>query len=98
MLDSASNTLITSSTTSIPTLLEKLTNEYDTLVLESFYLKKHLHETREELSHALYQHDAALRVIAKLVKERDDARSNIAELNLKIQGLQRNAADNQANE
>lgn len=62
-------------------------------MLESFYLKKHLHETREELSHALYQHDAALRVIAKVVKERDEARSNIAELNLKIQDMQRSAAE-----
>lgn len=78
--------------------MDKLANEYDTLVLESYYLKKHLHETREELSHALYQHDAALRVIAKLVKERDDARSNIAELSLKVQELQRSAANNGASE
>jgi hypothetical protein len=42
----ATNTLVSSSSTAIPVLLEKLTNEYDTLVLESFYLKKHLHETR----------------------------------------------------
>jgi pre-mRNA-processing factor 19 len=61
-------------------------------VLESFYLKKHLHETREELSHALYQHDASLRVIAKVIKERDEARNTIAELNVKIQELQRSSA------
>ncbi len=41
--------------------------------VESHATRKQLHATRRELSHALYQHDAACRVIARLTKERDDA-------------------------
>ena len=42
-------------------------------MVESHATRKQLHATRRELSHALYQHDAACRVIARLTKERDDA-------------------------
>lgn len=53
-------------TSSIPSILHLMQSEWDTLMLESFNLKKDLDSTRKELSNALYQLDAACRVIARL--------------------------------
>lgn len=64
--------------TSIPGLLGLFQNEWDDLMLETYTLKQHLDGTRQELSQALYQHDAACRVIARLIKERDTALEQVS--------------------
>jgi len=59
-------------------MLQLFQNEWDALMLETYTLKQHLETVRQELAHALYQHDAACRVIARLIKERDTAKSTLA--------------------
>jgi pre-mRNA-processing factor 19 len=66
--------------TSIPGMLSLFQNEWDAVMAETFQLKTHLDTVRKQLSHALYQHDAACRVIARLLKERDAARAQVAGL------------------
>ncbi|CEH17939.1 mRNA splicing factor [Ceraceosorus bombacis] len=65
---------------SIPSLLTSLQNEYDGLMMELFTLKKNYDEVRMELAHALYANDAANRVVARLISERDEARSALASI------------------
>jgi pre-mRNA-processing factor 19 len=67
--------------TSLPNILHQLQSEYDALVLELFDTRKALEETRQELSQALYQNDAAVRVVAKLSVERDVAQKQLEEWN-----------------
>ena len=66
------------SSTSFPAILAQLQKEHDALVLELFDTRRALEETRRELSQALYQNDASVRVVARLVMERDGAREQLA--------------------
>ena len=68
--------------TSIPSLLSVFQNEWDALALETYTLRQHLTQTRQELSRALYEHDAAVRVIVRVSKERDEAREALSKINI----------------
>lgn len=76
--------------TSIPSLLGVFQEEWDALALETYTLQQTLAQTRQELSTALYQHDAAVRVIARLRKERDEARDALSKISV---GAGRPSAD-----
>lgn len=68
------------SATSIPSLISILSQEYDHTALELFQLKQQISTLKNELAHALYQQEAGQRVIARLLKERDEAREQLTKI------------------
>ena len=61
---------------SVPDVLGYIRSEWEALTVELHQAKKMLHETRQELATALYKYDAAVRVIAKLEKERHERKDS----------------------
>ena len=72
-------------------MLSVFQNEWDALALETHTLRKHLTQTRQELSRALYEHDAAVRVITRLSRERDDARDALSRIT--VNGISASTGD-----
>lgn len=67
----------------IPSMLRYFQSEWDAIILETYTLKQQLNSSQKELSHVLYQQDAACRVIARLIKERDQYKNELAEFRSK---------------
>ncbi|KAJ1605950.1 PRP19 non-snRNP sliceosome component required for DNA repair [Cryptosporidium canis] len=70
--------------TSIPGILDSLRTEWDAMAMEMFQLRSELEQTKAQLTHSLYQHDAACRVIARITREKDQAISRLAEIQASI--------------
>ena len=77
MASSANNA--TTSGASLPSMLDAFRGEWDAVVLESHTLRSQLLDTRQQLSVALYEKDAARRVIANLLKEREDLKRMVVD-------------------
>jgi pre-mRNA-processing factor 19 len=73
---------------SMPSILSKINTEYETLAFDNFSMKKQLQEVNSELSHVMYQHEAANLVICRLIKERDEARQHLNKLKAKLSELE----------
>jgi len=70
----------------IPGILQMFQGEWDSLMLEVYQLRKNLEQTRRELSQALYQHDAACRVICRMMKEKEEMQRMLAMSQEQVEG------------
>ena len=75
---------------SVPAAIGMLQAEWDSQVLESYQIRKRLDDTRKELAHALYQHEAACRVIARLIKEKEEQDKELRLLREEVEELRGN--------
>lgn len=68
------------SNTSTPSLLRSLQVEWDAAMMEMHELKVQNSRLQQDLSTALYQHDAACRVVARLMEEKRDLQHELERL------------------
>lgn len=80
------NSSTLSSNYSIPNLLSSLRNEWDAIMIENFQLRKQLDGLSKQLSHALYEKDAARLVAANAMKEKDELSAALVALTKEIGG------------
>ena len=69
---------------SIPSLIELFRIEWDRVMTAQYDSKTQLAAIQEELSRALYEQEASVRVIARLTRERDEAMSETTRLQEEI--------------
>eukprot|EP01123_Difflugia_compressa_P014852 TRINITY_DN8073_c0_g1_i1.p1 TRINITY_DN8073_c0_g1~~TRINITY_DN8073_c0_g1_i1.p1 ORF type:complete len:490 (+),score=94.40 TRINITY_DN8073_c0_g1_i1:23-1492(+) len=65
---------------SLPALLKQFQTEHDSVLFERHTLCAEIEKVRLELSQALYTNEAACRVIARLLRDRDTARAEIEQI------------------
>ena len=69
----SSNTAVPVDSSSLPGLMEMFQKEWDRLLVESYDVKTQLGAAKEELAKLVYENEAAVRTIARLTRERDQA-------------------------
>eukprot|EP01024_Parvocaulis_polyphysoides_P074519 TRINITY_DN96177_c0_g1_i1.p1 TRINITY_DN96177_c0_g1~~TRINITY_DN96177_c0_g1_i1.p1 ORF type:complete len:211 (-),score=28.13 TRINITY_DN96177_c0_g1_i1:8-604(-) len=74
---------------SLPQMLSQFQDEWDGFVLQSHKLKEDLEVCQQELAVGLYQNDAAKRTIVRLIRERDEARAKLTEMENMMQEIVR---------
>ena len=71
------NTAVPVDSSSLPGLIEMFQKEWDRLLIESFELKSELAAAKDELAKLVYENEAAVRTVARLTRERDQALSDL---------------------
>jgi len=89
----AAATTTTVLSASLPELLVALQNEWDALMLETHALREQLKSARSQLATSLFQNDAANRVIARVISERDEARSMLKNAGVSISNAKRSIGE-----
>jgi len=83
---------------SLPGLFSQLETQMENVLSETYQLKQKVDSSREELTHSLYQNDASLRVISKLIKEKDSIIQEINNLKYEYEDLEIEAFVNEEKE
>eukprot|EP01025_Chloroclados_australasicus_P040171 TRINITY_DN4182_c0_g2_i1.p1 TRINITY_DN4182_c0_g2~~TRINITY_DN4182_c0_g2_i1.p1 ORF type:complete len:506 (-),score=50.28 TRINITY_DN4182_c0_g2_i1:133-1650(-) len=73
-----------SDSTPIPSLIQMFATEHDSISLQNQDLGKQVKRCREELASLYYERDAAVRVIARLQREKEDLKTRSEEIRQKL--------------